>query len=56
MAATVFKAPEKFRLRRADVYDMPGALLDSEEATLLEEGIETGSLLWMEEGKVSVRV
>ncbi len=49
MAALVYREPNQLRLRKTDLFDK---LLNDEEATLDEESIYDGDLLWLEEGKV----
>lgn len=53
MAAHVFKDPFEFRLKTSDMYEFPDRLLDDEDATVEKEGITDGTLLWLEQGKVT---
>ena len=56
MSALVCKEPTLFRLRRVDDdLETPGELFQDEESTLHQEGVESGHLLWLEEGKPPIK-
>ncbi len=55
MSALVCKEPTLFRLRKVDDLDTPGDLFQDEESTLSQEGVSSGDILWLEEGKPPIR-